>query len=372
MSLFTFSLVFSLAFSVMIGTIGSVAQAESDETLQDKAKTGQEKSLQENPVSTRKRVHEGRGFGLAIENDSKKIGGPGSDQAYSNGIKFSYVYARDQVPKWAPRSLVESNFLKDELKNSKANFGFALNHQIFTPNNIHLSTAQRNDRPYAAWLNVAFAMHLKNDYRSQSIELSLGAIGPVAAGEAVQNGFHHIIGAEAAEGWGTQLKNEPTVQISYQQRLHFFQLKNRYGSYFDLIPMVGGGIGNVFIGLNSGLIARFGLNLPDDFGPARPSGGESDSFVSPTASPDDLKSSYYVFYGIRGNAVARNIFLDGNTFQPSQRVTKYPFTAETEFGVGIQYMPVSVVWRFVVRSPDFEENSGFNSFASVSLTYFTH
>ena len=231
---------------------------------------------------------------------------------------------------------------------------------------------QRNDRPYAAWLNAAVSMHLKNEFRSQTVEMSFGVVGPAAMGESVQNGFHRLIGVQPAEGWGNQLKNEPALQFGYQQRLRFVELRNRYGPWFDLIPVFGGGLGNAFIGIHSGLIARLGVNLPDDFGPARSSGGESDSFVSPEAPPEDLKSSYYIFGGLRGNAIARNIFLDGNTFQPSHRVTKYPFTAESEFGVGFQFMPISLVWRFVVRSPDFEENSGFNSFASVGLTIFTH
>ncbi|CAN5419703.1 lipid A deacylase LpxR family protein [soil metagenome] len=333
--------------------------------------TSKEKELPANPPKTTKPAHEAQAFGITIENDTKNIGGPGSDQAYSNGIKLSYVYAKDHVPMWAPNSIVESSFLKGMLENSKANFGIGLNHQFYTPNNVHLPTLQYGDRPYAAWLNLAFSMHLRNAERSHSFELSLGAVGPVAMGESVQNGFHRIIGADFAEGWGTQINNEPAIQLSYQQRLHFFSLRNRFGPWFDLIPMFGAGLGNVFIGAHSGMIARIGINLPDDFGPARPSSGESDSFVSPAAPSDDLKSSYYIFAGARGNAVARNIFLDGNTFRPSHHVTKYPFTAETEFGVGVQIMPISLVWRFVVRSPDFEENSGFNSFASVGLTYFT-
>lgn len=316
-------------------------------------------------------IHDGQAFSISIENDSKNVGGPGSDQAYSNGAQFSYVYARDQVPRWAPKSLLESRlFHRGELTGSTANFGISFNHQIYTPNNIHVANLQRTDRPYAAWLSVGFAILLKNSARSQSIELSLGAVGPVALGEQVQNSFHHFIGSEKAEGWGNELNNEPTVQLSYQQRLHFVELRNAYGPYFDLIPFAGGGLGNVLVGAHSGILARLGWNLPNDIGPSRPSGSDSESYVSTSHAP--VKSSYYLFAGLRGNAVARNIFLDGNTFQRSHRVTKYPFTFETEVGVATVIHPVSLVWRFVVRSPDFEENSGFNSFASLGISYSTN
>lgn len=373
-------LVSALALTAILTMTARNASAlESDkstdkptEAQKEMPKTEAEEKLAQNPKETRRRINEGQGFGLAVENDSRNVGGPGVDQAYSNGIKFSYVYARDQIPRWAPKWLMNSNFVKEELTKSKANFGISLNHQIYTPNNTSDSNFIPNDRPYAAWLYAGFSLHIKNDRRSQTLEATLGVVGPAALGETVQNEFHKLIGSASANGWAYQLKNEPALQLSYQQRLQFFELRNRFGPYFDIIPMFGAGLGNVFVGMHSGLLARVGVNLPDDFGPARPSGGESDSFVSPNAPPEDLKSSYYLFAGIRGNAIARNLFLDGSTFQDSHKVTKYPFTAETEIGVGVQIMPVSLVWRYVVRSPDFEEMSGFNSFASLGITYFTH
>lgn len=315
---------------------------------------------------------ESQALGVDIENDSRNVGGPGVDQAYSNGIKFSYVYARDHVPFWTPDWFTKLNYVHDQIANSnaKANFGLSVSHQIFTPNNTQIPALIPNDRPYAAWLATTFTMNIKTSERLQNFGLSFGVIGPWAQGEAVQNGFHRMIGATTLLGWQNQLHNEVAIQASYQQRLRFFEVRNGRGSYFDLIPIFGGGIGNVFIGLHSGLIARLGINLPDDLGPSRLSASESDSFVAPSLPPEDLKPSYYVFSSIRGNAVGRNLFLDGNSIEPSPHVTKYPFTMETELGFGVQFMPVSVVWRFIVRSPEFEENSGFNSFASIGFTYF--
>lgn len=358
---------------IILGAAPAFAQETGAETTPPEApKSKKEEELQKNPAETKRRINEGQAFGISVENDSRNVGGPGVDQAYSNGIKFSYVYARDQIPKWAPMSFIESDYIKKELARSKANFGISLNHQIYTPNNTNSAAFIRNDRPYAAWLYFGFSLHLKNRDWSQTLETSLGVVGPAALGEQVQNNFHRLIGTTTAQGWDHQLPNEPAVQINYQRRVRFFELRNRFGPYFDAIPMFGGGLGNVFIGAHAGMLARLGINLPDDFGPARPSGGESDSFVSPNAPPEDLKSSYYLFAGVRGNAIARNLFLDGSTFQSSHHVTKYPFTAETEVGAGFQIMPISIVWRYVVRSPDFEEMSGFNSFASLGITYFTH
>ncbi len=306
----------------------------------------------------------GEAFVFYFENDARYVGGPGSDQAYSNGFKFSYIYAQDRIPKWAEAPVERINVLEKKVDKSTANFGISLGQQIFTPNNIHTAQFLKNDRPYAAWLNFGAMMSLKEERNAHVFELNVGTVGPNALGKEVQNNVHDILDFRRAKGWDNGLKNELTLQLFYQKRTKLYNLKN-----MDIVPFYGGGVGNVFIGGQAGCLFRFGINLPDDFGPTRPSGSDGDSFVSPGDGPKKKNLSYYVFTSGRGNGTVRNIFLDGNTFQSSHRVKKYPLTFETDFGVGIQYDPYSLVWRFVTRSPEFEERSRFNSFASINFVY---
>ena len=112
-----------------------------------------------------------------------------------------------------------------------------------------------------------------------------------------------------------------------------------------------------------------GINLPDDFGPSRPSASDGDSFVSPINHALVKENGYYAFAGARGSAVARNIFLDGNTLQKSHRVHKKPFVFETEFGFGLLISPYSLVWRFVTHSVEFDEQTRLVSFASLNFVY---
>lgn len=190
-------------------------------------------------------------------------------------------------------------------------------------------------------------------------------VGPSALGEQVQNNVHDLIGKIRAQGWAHGLRDEPTLQLSYQKRLKVFRSES-----FDAIAYYGAGLGNVLVGLNSGGIVRYGYNLPDDFGPSRPSSSDGDSFVTPVNKDSTSKKSLYVFAGARANAVARSIFLDGNSFTGSHRVRRYPFNFDYEFGAGAQVIPFAVVWRFVTRSPEFEEHSKFVAFASLNLVYF--
>ncbi|HRO68591.1 MAG TPA: DUF2219 family protein, partial [Pseudobdellovibrionaceae bacterium] len=103
----------------------------------------------------------GRTFGVYVENDARTVGGPGSDQGYSSGLKFSYLYAEDRIPAWANPALASMNILEQERRKSKSNFGFSLGQQLYTPNNTAGKAFIPNDRPYAAWLYFAFSAHFK-------------------------------------------------------------------------------------------------------------------------------------------------------------------------------------------------------------------
>lgn len=308
---------------------------------------------------------QGSAFAFYIENDSSNVGGPGSDQGYTNGVKFSYIYAEDHVPKWSKNSLQDLRWLDHDLDKSKVNFEISLGQQIYTPNNIASPNLIPDDRPYAGWLYVGLATNLKEEFASHFFELDIGLVGPSALGKQIQNGYHKIVEKAPAQGWSHGLNDEPTLQLFYQKRFKYLNRQN-----FDLIPFYGAALGNVQIAVHVGGLARLGVNLPNDFGPSRPSASDGDSFVPTTPSQSDHQLGYYIFGSVRGNAIARNMFLDGNTFQSSHHVTKYPFNFDTEFGLGMQLFPVAVVWRYVVRSPEFKERSIFNGFGCLNITYF--
>lgn len=310
----------------------------------------------------------GEALYIYVENDTRRIGGPGSDNAYSNGLKISYIFAEDRIPKWAVSALDHSEKLRNAVAGANTNYGFSLGHKIFTPNDISRKDLILDDRPYAAWLYFGFAAQIQNPAQSHAVEVDIGVIGPEALGKTFQNGFHKTIGTFDAEGWEHQLATEPTIQIAYQQRLRFLELKLNEKKYVDLVPFFGGGIGNVSIDAHLGGMVRLGTSLEDDLGPARPSMTNGDNFVNPTSQNKNRKS-IYVFASGQGIAIARNIFLDGNTFRNSHRVKKYPFLLETEFGVVGSYKRWTGTWRFVSRSPEFEQRSRINSFASISLGY---
>ncbi|MFN7728578.1 MAG: lipid A deacylase LpxR family protein [Bdellovibrio sp.] len=312
----------------------------------------------------------GEAFSFYLENDTRKIGGPGTDESYSNGFRFAYVFAQDRVPNWAPIIKRANKSLREKLEKAPSNFGFSFGQQVFTPDDTRAPGLIKKDRPYAGYLSVGFNATVQIDDVCELFSLELGTIGPDARGEEVQNGFHRMIGIADAEGWDNQLENEPTIQLAYQRRFRTAQLFVRSSKNFDVIPFVGVALGNVVVSAHTGLIARVGVNIPDDFGPSRPSATDGDIFTVPKEESKLKGWGFYAFGGLRGNAVARNIFLDGNTFVESHRVERNPWVAENELGWGAHLGRMSLIWRYVTRTPEFTENTRTDSFASVSLHYY--
>jgi len=117
----------------------------------------------------------------------------------------------------------------------------------------------------------------------------------------------------------------------------------------DLSPHVGAGLGNVYTYAAGGATLRFGQNLPTSSGPRsiRPGPPGSDYYQ---AAPD---GRWYLFLGLEGRAVARNIFLDGNTFTDGPSVDKYVFVGEVRAGIAVIMGRYRLAYAQVYRSKQF-------------------
>ena len=106
---------------------------------------------------------------------------------------------------------------------------------------------------------------------------------------------------------------------------------------YDLIPNLGAGLGNLYIGAHVGAQVRFGWNLPNDFGTSliRP-GSDTNAPMDeqdPRFFPLLRRWGIHAFMGVDGQYVLRNMTLDGNTFRDSHSVDKEPFVGALMAGV---------------------------------------
>lgn len=304
-------------------------------------------------------------FSVQAEND--RIAN--TDRHYTHGTRFDWVSDKTtDGPDWVREGL-QTLYPLAEVRAGR--IGFALGQSIFTPEDTAAKGPIENDRPYAAWLYVGASVHAETTRRFDghrvdvldSVEFDLGVIGPQALGRQVQNGFHDLIRVDRAEGWDNQLKNEPAAVMFFSRTWRPAAWDAR-GFEADILPQVGASLGNVYTHADAGATLRFGRGLDVDYGPPhiRPSS-------SGIAAVDPVREfSWYAFAGASGRAVARNIFLDGNTFVDSPSVEKNPFVADFQIGVAGIYRGVRITLSEIFRTPEFKEQRGSDRFGSLTLS----
>jgi hypothetical protein len=317
-------------------------------------------------------------FTFQVENDVFNRFSP-TDRDYTNGVRLGWLSpAITDMPAGIVSLTTLPTFFGEAPSDSVVRrVGVSVGQNIYTPNDIFTTQPIYNDRPYAGWLYASFALQYtykrrdekgnQDPVRLDTLQLDLGLIGPAAGGEFVQNNFHRLIGVATANGWANQLHNEPTIGLGFERRWRTARtvVFEDPKLELDFIPRIGAALGNVAIYGDVGGTARIGKNLRDDFGPPRPRPAlpGSEAFIG------DGSFGWYLFAGIDGQAVGRNIFLDGNTDGNSLRVSHRPFVAEAQAGLAVTYRGVRVTYTQVLRTPDFYEQNRWTQFGSFNVTF---
>jgi len=313
---------------------------------------------------------------LEVENDLfAKLAN--TDRHYTNGLKVSWMSApTTDLPDWL-KSLsappLFGLFTNDEnITGATHRVGVSLAHLIFTPDDTDNPAPSYNDRPYAAWLHTTFTLQsVRSNDVGESWQdqwaLDVGVIGPDAGGEQVQNGWHKLINVERAEGWDHQLKNELGLNLSFERawRSNIFETSKVFGLSTDIIPYSSLALGNISTYAGAGAVWRIGPSLPDDFGPPRiyPASGGSEWFHASSGF------DWYLFAGVEGRAVARDIFLDGNTFRDSQSVDKRPFVGDFKLGAVAVIGGARLSFTHDFRSHEFYGQPKIDQFGSLTLGF---
>ena len=300
-----------------------------------------------------------------------------TDRHYTNGMKMSWLSApTNDLPGWLKSLSAPPLFgvvtHDDNITGVTHRIGISISHLIFTPNDTTLSPPILNDRPYAGWLYSTFTLEsvrtndLGEAWQDQW-KLDIGVVGPWAQGEQVQNGWHRIIHVDETKGWNNQIKNELGVNLRFERawRSNLFQTPKILGLSTDIIPFGTVSLGNVATYAGVGGIFRIGPTLPDDFGPPRiyPGSGGSEWFHASTGL------DWYFFAGLEARAVARDIFLDGNTFRDSQSVDKKPIVGDGKLGAVVVLGAARLSFTYDFRSREFYGQPKIDQFGSISLGF---
>jgi len=305
-----------------------------------------------------KRTDRSGAFSICFENDLFA----GTDRCFTGGLKLGWMSKDLKTDKEKPILRWLPFIGKPGFQHT---FSLSLGLNVFTPDDIKRTEVIEGDRPYAGILYLAAGAHSISQRRMNTWEFSIGIVGPHSYAEQIQKFLHELTSATYPEGWDNQLKDELALQLVYESKWKFSWGESRRGLGFNLIPHLGGGLGNVYIYGSTGIQVRGGWNLPEDFGI---------SLIRPGGDPNlglhrDGPFSIYAFAALDGKAVLRDIFLDGNTFQDSHRVDKNPLTLDLITGIAIRIGRFNISYAYVFWTKKFKTETHKQIFGALNLSY---
>jgi lipid A 3-O-deacylase len=296
-------------------------------------------------------------WSVVIENDFFTE----TDRDYTSGLAVIWVPKDTAPPEWALGFARAMPWFPEA---GEVRHGYAIGQTAFTPQDIAATVPPADERPYAGWLYGSIGVGALSGQTLDQFGLTLGIVGPASMAEQVQVVVHDLTGSADPQGWDSQLSNEPGVVISYQRSWREALRGTLGGNELSLSPHLGGAFGNVYTYLNGGAMLRWGRGLARDFGPPRimPSLPGSAFFIP------SRERSGYLFLGVDARLVARNIFLDGNSFTESVSVDRIPLVADLQWGVSVTLEDLRLSFTQVRRSKEFEQQVGHDEFGALAVS----
>ncbi|HEU4457399.1 MAG TPA: lipid A deacylase LpxR family protein [Longimicrobium sp.] len=298
-----------------------------------------------------------RAVKLTLDNDAYNFWVPPAtrpDREYTNGMDASLeiaggpLWARRLAPRAVPCNGAES------ADSACAATTFEIGQKIFTPRAPGPPPAA-GQRPYAGWLYFAATGQVSTRRARRAMGIEVGVTGPPSLGEAVHETWHRIAGFSDPQGWDQQLRFEPGLTVRYDEARLLGELRAGGGRVLALAPEWGAEVGNVRTAAHVGARAAAGFRAPHPW--------------SAAADRDSGPLAVYAVAAARQEAVAHNLFLDGNTFAESPRVERRPFVFRYEVGGGVRWRGVSLEYRTATRTREYETEPEGHTYSTFELTF---
>ncbi|SDI68762.1 hypothetical protein SAMN04487954_10144 [Billgrantia gudaonensis] len=299
---------------------------------------------------------------LTFKSENDSYSNNGDDGHYSNGVELIWAFEPGS-DHWL-RGLAERLPGWRGVEVDGGAYRFA--HQMYTPDDIRAPWLIEDDRPYAGLLLGGVSLFDRIPHRGwhevRSLDMDVGIVGPASGAEVIQREFHEVVAANEPLGWDHQLDNEPVVNLAYEHAwIGRFSLD---GYQVEYGPGIGFSLGNLYTYASAGVGLRFGENLERSLGiPAiAPARGGWASFRP------DQGFSWYAFASLEGRYMARNLLLDGNTFQDSHSVEREEWVGDALAGLALTWDRWQLSCSYAWRTDEFVTQDSHDTFGSLTLS----
>ena len=276
-----------------------------------------------------------------------------TDGEYTSGVRVAVETG--QAPFWrllAPHAAPCADVRDDALRCSSALV--TVGQDMYTPaedSQPYSYTGWRRQRPYAGWLYSSLTVRTVRRSTMRSLGITLGVTGPPSPADRTQRRAHEIMGRYTIVpvGWETQVRFEPGIIVTARQRWMLATASIKGVRLLDASVDVGAAAGNVLTNAEAGGRVRGGMNLSHPWRRERRRG-----FAEVGGE-----------LGVRGQLIARNIFLDGNTMHATRWVVKVPAVADVYGSLGVRMGPVVLAYAVTQRSREYTTGTRDHTFSSL-------
>jgi len=272
---------------------------------------------------------------VGFENDAFMYLIPGmrvSDREYTNGVWLAME--RNDAPLWG-RLLPGRNDCVAAAADDRRclQSRMEVGQRIYTPF-IGTGEPPPQQRPYAGWLYLALTGRIAGDEAARSLKVEAGVTGPPSLAEQSQELIHAIARMPEPRGWEYQLPFEPGVMIRYEESRALAYRGAGGARIADAVLSANASVGNVLTGIQGSATVRLGYHLPHPWLRPRSTGS----------------LSAWAFTGYRRQYVARDLFLDGSTFDDeSPGVERIPTTSVWTLGAAATWHDVRLQFTFTAE-----------------------
>lgn len=225
---------------------------------------------------------------------------------------------------------------------------FEVGQDIYTPAvSVDSGRAAPGSRPNAGWLFISQTARALDEDRSRDFTLTMGMTGPPSLARYTQALAHRAAPAfNRPTDWTHQLEFEPGVIARYEERRRVV-IGETESLGADILPRVAASLGNVTTAAEAGADARIGVHLPHPW------------------LLEQNRFSATLTAGAAERAIARDLFLDGNTFARTNGVGHETFVTSANLGVEVRDGAFMLGYRAQTDSRSYARGPKWHPWASL-------
>lgn len=267
------------------------------------------------------------------------------DEDYTSGVHITLDGG--DAPRWARAVLSGRSACVTGARSCRSG-SIEIGQDIYTPSvSVDSTHAAPNSRPSGGWLYLSQTAKALDEARSNELSVSLGVTGPPSLARFTQSLAHRAAPAfNRPTDWSRQIGFEPGAIVKFEHRERASIADDgQFG--LDVVPRVNAEVGNIRTAGEAGVQLRSGWHLSHPW------------------LPSAEQSEVALFAGAYGQAIARDIFLDGNTFSESAHVGHEPFVGGVEGGVRLRLGALDLSYRAVNETRTWSRGPKWHPWASM-------